>query len=182
MHNSQPPMVAEGPATPTNEHSTVQLENNDVSLRSYAESTSSTLVPSSIVAHDRGETNSIAPTDDASIHSRSRLVRRFSSSLSAARERGNSSTDNEQQQRRRATLAYLHDLRGSRAPSQDLKKTTSRKAFEVICEVVDWMVPIDVDDGKTSMRQSSLGHLFRIGDGEGEGANEGGRRVNKDQV
>ena len=44
------------------------------------------------------------------------------------------------------------------APGQ-LQKTKGRKAFVYMCDAVDLLIPVDVNDEATSMRESSLGKV-----------------------
>lgn len=59
----------------------------------------------------------------------------------------------------RSLLPHMRRHYGSmpQHEQQRLQKTKGRKAFEGVCYVVDYLVPIDVSEDVTSMRDSSIG-------------------------
>lgn len=110
---------------------------------------------------------SASAADDASLHSRVRLWRPESlsstSSQQTMRAQSLSTADNAPLRERERRSTYVAGVSaGRRMPKP--KKTAGRKAFELICDVMDVVVPIDLDPEKTTMRQSHMARLIGVGD------------------
>lgn len=153
-----------------------QLYHHDDSLLLLYTSAESSRVPS-IYATSTTASSKIRSTDydekDAaslhSVHSRRGLIRNLSfpaSTLKLPSSLISAYTPESTKPPPRVTVAHL--------PSrQKPKKTVSRKVYQVFCWGLDFIIPIELDDEKTSMRQSSLVKLLTLQENPGFGQGRG---------